>query len=75
MTKRLPRNADGLRRHDFVGLLVLEYPVLMNAGLMGKGIVADDRFVDRNRNAGYLRHQARCRIKLFTVMMLVSRSR
>ena len=42
-------NADGLRRHDLVGLLVLEHAVLMDAGLVREGVVADDRLVDRDR--------------------------
>ena len=57
-------NADRFRRHDFVGLFVLEHAVLMDARLVGKGVVADHRLIDRNRDARDLGHQARSRIEL-----------
>ena len=64
ITRRLPGMPIGFGRHDFIGLLMLEHAVLMNPGLMREGVIADDRFVDRHRNAGYLRHQTRSRIEL-----------
>ena len=48
----------GLWRHDLISLFVLEYPVLMNTRLMGKSILADDRFIDRDRDSSDLRYQA-----------------
>ena len=42
-------NADGFRRHDLIGQFVLEHAVLVNAGFMRKGIVADDGLVDGDR--------------------------
>ena len=55
---------DRFRSHDLVGCLVLEHAVLMDARLVRKGIVADDRLVDRDRNAGDLRQQAAGRVDL-----------
>ena len=43
--------------HDFVGLAVLEHAVLMDAGLVGKGIGADDGLVRLHRIAGDAGHQ------------------
>ena len=40
--------AHGLRRHDLVGLAVLEHAVLVDAGLVGKGVGADDGLVVRD---------------------------
>jgi hypothetical protein len=42
-------HADGLRRHDLVGLGVLEHAVLVDAGLVGEGVAADDRLVELHR--------------------------
>ena len=39
------RNADFLRRHDFIGLAVLQNAVLMDAAFMGKGVAAHDGLV------------------------------
>ena len=36
----------------------------MDTGLVRKGIIADHRFIDRNRDAGNLRNQAGGRIEL-----------
>ena len=49
---------DALRAHDLVGLLVLQNPVLVDAGFVREGVVAHHRFVDRDQNAGDLRQQA-----------------
>ena len=63
-TMRFDCEAHRFGLHDLVGLLVLENPVLMDAGLVGEGVVADDRLVDRDRDAGDLRKQAARRIDL-----------
>ena len=39
-------------RHDLVGAGVLEHAVLMNAGLMGERVGADDRLVVLHHKAG-----------------------
>ena len=44
-------HTDRLRFHDFVGFLVLEDAVLVDAGLVGKGVVADDSFVWLHQHA------------------------
>ena len=41
-----------LRAHDLVGLGILEHAVLVNAGLVGKGVLADDGLVVLDRKAG-----------------------
>ena len=56
--------ADRLRLHDLVGQLVLEHAVLVNAGLVCERVVADDRLVDRHRDAGDLRQKLAGRINL-----------
>src|SRR3954454_4551144 len=43
--KRLIRHADVLGPHDLVSATILQDAVLMDAGLVRKGITADDRFV------------------------------
>ena len=43
--------------HDLVGPPLLEHAVLVNAGLVRKGIAAHDRLVPRHLNAGDVRHQ------------------
>ena len=45
--------------HDFVSQLVHQHPVLMDSGLVGEGVVADDRFIGGHRLADDLRQQAR----------------
>jgi hypothetical protein len=50
-------HADAFRRHDLVGLGVLEHAVLMDAGLVGEGVAADDRLVVLHRERGRGRHQ------------------
>ena len=49
---------DGFRRHDFVGLFVLEDAILVDSRLMGKRVIAHHRLVDRNRNSRDLRNQS-----------------
>ncbi len=44
--------ADVLRSHDLVGRRVLEHAVLMDACLVGEGVLADDGFVPLNLHAG-----------------------
>ncbi len=48
---------DHLRPHDLVGLVVLQDPVLVDAGLMREGIVPDDRLVGLDHDAGQRAHQ------------------
>ena len=43
--------------HDLVGFTMLEHAILMDAGLMGKGIGTDDRLVGLNRKPGNGGHQ------------------
>ena len=50
-------HADAFRRHDLVGLRVLEHAVLMDAALMREGVTADDRLVVLHRERGRRRHQ------------------
>ena len=45
-------DADHLGPHDLVGLLVLEHAVLVDAGLVGKGIRADDGLIGLDGDAG-----------------------
>ncbi len=47
----------------------------MDAGLVGEGVVADDRLVGRHRLAGDLREQARWPDRSARVSMLVRRSK
>src|SRR5580698_4626916 len=44
-------DADRSGRHDLVGERVRKYTVLMNAGLVSKGIAADDGLVRRGSEA------------------------
>jgi hypothetical protein len=50
---------DRLGRHDLVGLAVREDAVLVDAGLMGEGVLADDGLVGLNAGAGDRRDEAR----------------
>ena len=43
------RDTDTRWRHDFIGLRILQHPVLMNAALMRKRVPADNRFVVLHR--------------------------
>ena len=49
--------AHVLGPHDLVGAALLEHAVLMDAGLVGKGVAADDRLVALHLNARDVRHQ------------------
>lgn len=44
--------------HDLVGAPILEHAVLMDAALVGEGVLADDRLVELNRKAGNRRNIA-----------------
>src|SRR5438876_1009061 len=55
---------DRLGLHDLVIEAVLQDPVLVDAGLVREGVVADDRLVDRDRDAGDLREEATGRVDL-----------
>ena len=50
-------HAHRLRRHDLVGLRVLEHAVLVDAALVREGVPADDRLVVLHRERGRRRHQ------------------
>ena len=52
-------NANAFRRHDFIGLGVLQHPILMNAALMGKCILTDNGFVILHRESRDRGHQLR----------------
>ena len=56
---------DRFRGHDLIGEFLLENSVLMDARLMGEGIIPYDRFIDRNGNTGDLRNQPGRGIDLF----------
>ena len=49
--------ADVLRPHDLVGPLVLEDPVLVDAGLVRERVVPDDRLVGLDPDAGERGHE------------------
>ena len=44
------------RIHDLIGALIFQHPILMDAGFMGKGIGADNRFVGLDHNASIAAH-------------------
>src|SRR5439155_1352577 len=50
--------ADRLGPHDLVVETVLQHAVLVDTGLVREGVVAHDRLVDRDGDAGDLREQA-----------------
>ena len=52
------RQAYILGAQDLVGRVMLQHAVLMDAGFVGKGILAHDRLVARNRHAGDAGDQA-----------------
>ena len=60
-------DADVFRAHDFVGLAVGQHAVLVNAGLVGKRVVADNRLVARHEAADHRGKLARYRIELARV--------
>ena len=49
--------ADVLGPHDLVGRALLEHAVLVNARLVGEGVLADDRLVALHLDAGHVGHQ------------------
>ena len=51
-TKLTLSQPNGRRVHDLIGALVLEHAVLVDAGLVGKGIGADDGLVGLDNHAG-----------------------
>lgn len=51
--------ADGFRRHDFVGGGIFQHAILMDAGLVSKGIRSGDGLIDLHFLAGDALHQAR----------------
>mmetsp|Transcript_11009 Transcript_11009/g.16633 ORF Transcript_11009/g.16633 Transcript_11009/m.16633 type:complete len:239 (-) Transcript_11009:878-1594(-) len=51
--------ANALRRHNFVGALVLDHAILVNAALVLKGIGSNDGLVRLTLHAGVLRHHTR----------------
>ena len=51
------RQADVLGVHDLVGGALLEHAVLVDAGLVGEGVLADDGLVALHLHAGDVRHQ------------------
>ncbi len=57
-------DADILGMHDLVGLAMLEHAVLVDAGLVREGVVADDCLVALHLLAGDRLQQARGRIQL-----------
>ena len=57
------REPDLLRPHDLVGLAVLEHAVLVDAGLVREGVLADDRLVPLHVQAGDLRDEPARRVE------------
>ena len=55
---------DFFGAHDFVGGPVLDHAVLVNAGLVGERVVADDGFVALHHHAGQVRDEPAGRINL-----------
>ena len=49
--------ADVFRPHDFVGGALLQHAVLVDAGLVGEGVLPDDRLVPLDDHAGDRRDQ------------------
>ena len=49
---------DRLGRHDLVGQRVLDHAVLVDPGLVGEGVAADDRLVRLDREPGQVADQA-----------------
>ena len=55
--QRRLRNTNGSRRHNLVGLLVFQHPVLVNTAFMRKRIPADNRLVILHGERRHRRHQ------------------
>ena len=53
--------------HDLVGQGVLEHPIHVDAGFVGKGVGPHDSLVGLHRHAGDHRHQAAGRVNLLAV--------
>ena len=51
--------------HDLIGQLVFQHAVLVNTGLVGKGIITDHRLIDGDGNAGNLRQELTGGVNLF----------
>ncbi len=67
------RHTDGFGRHYFVAKRIAENAVLMNTGLMGECVPADDRFIRLHAKANDRRQQLARRIKLRRVDIVVIR--
>ena len=63
--------AYGRGRHDLVGEGVGHHAVLVDAGLVGEGVGADDGFVGRRAEADALGEQLAGGVELFILMLLV----
>ena len=50
--------ADVLRKHDFIGRMVLQHPMLMNASFMGKCIFTHYCLISRHMHASDTRDQS-----------------
>src|SRR5713226_5846600 len=57
-------NAHRFRRHDFVTQRIADHSVLMYAGLVRKGVAADNRFVRLHAKADDLRKRLTSRVNL-----------
>ena len=67
------RQADVLGIHDLVGGALLEHAVLVDAGFVGEGVLADDGLVALHLNAGDVRDEPAGRVQLACVLMLVAK--
>src|SRR6056297_2466525 len=65
--QRRSTDADIFRAHDFVGLAVGQHAVLVYAGFVREGVVADNRLVARHEAADHRGQLARYRVKLARV--------
>ncbi len=66
-TNSVRAQAHVLRLHDFVGAAFLEHAVLMDAGFVGEGVLADDGLVALHVDAGDARDQPAGRAQAFGV--------
>ena len=67
----LAGEADGRGRHDFVGQRVGEHAVLVDAGLVGEGVFADDGLVGRAPKLMHLAEHLAGGVELVMTMLLV----
>ena len=58
-----PRHADVFGPHDLVGRAILEHAVLVDAGLVGEGVAADDRLVALHGQPGDRREHPADRVE------------